>query len=68
MGWLSAMNITFRLQILHLNIEISRESVSTRDGGTCYKLPELGFPEGDRGSDYVVNVFVFLGSIILCRF
>jgi len=46
MGWLSAINATFRFQIFQLNIEISKESVPTRDGGNCYKLRETGCPEG----------------------
>jgi hypothetical protein len=66
MGWLSAMNVTFRFQIFRLNIEISKESAPMRDGGTCYKLTETSCPEGDPGPHYVANVFVFLGNIILC--
>jgi hypothetical protein len=67
MGWLSAINVTFRFQIFQLNIEISKESVPTRDGGTCYKLTETGCPEGDPGPDYVANDFIFLGNINLCN-
>ena len=36
-------------------------------GGNRYKLQGLGGPEGGTGPECVVNVFVFLSSIINCR-
>jgi len=32
-----------------------------------YKFPVLGGPEGGPEPDYVVYVFVFLGSISICQ-
>jgi hypothetical protein len=43
------------------------KSVPTRRVGSRYKLPAPGSPEGGPGPDYVAYVFVFLGSIIVCR-
>ena len=34
---------------------------------TRYKLPGPGGPELRPGSDYIAYVYVFLGSIIICR-
>jgi hypothetical protein len=36
--------------------------------GGRYILPGPGRPEGGPGPDYLAYVFVFLGSIIICRF
>lgn len=39
--------------------------VPTRCGGSWYKLPAPGNPEGVPGPDYVTCLFVSLGSIII---
>jgi hypothetical protein len=36
-------------------------------GGSRYKLPGPGHPEGGPELDYVAYVFVFLDSVIICR-
>ena len=42
-----------------------------RDGrggrGSRYNLASHGGPQGGPGSDYVAHIFVFIGSVILCR-
>jgi hypothetical protein len=44
------------------------EPVATRgEEVSRYKLPEPVDPEGGPGPDYVACVFVFLGSIIICK-
>jgi hypothetical protein len=42
-------------------------SAIEREGGSRYKLPGPGGPEGGPGPEFVAYVFVFLGSIIICR-
>jgi hypothetical protein len=37
-------------------------------GRSRYKLSGAGGPEGVLRTDYVVYVFIFLGSIIICQF
>jgi hypothetical protein len=42
-------------------------SVLARREGSRYRLLGPGRAEGGPGPDYVVHVFVFLSSIIICR-
>jgi len=37
------------------------------DGGNPYQLPGPGSPERVSRTDFIALVFVFLGSIIICR-
>jgi hypothetical protein len=42
-------------------------SAMRRGEGSRYKLPGPGCPEGGPSTDNVADVFVFLGSTIICR-
>jgi hypothetical protein len=55
-----------RLLVGEVMWEISFVSSDERGEESRYKLPEPGSPEGGLGPT-VLHVFVFLGSIIICR-
>jgi hypothetical protein len=42
-------------------------AVLTRGRASRFKLPVPGRPGGGQGPEYFAYVFVFLGSIIICR-
>jgi hypothetical protein len=44
------------------------DSADESGGGTRYKLPGGGCPEGSPGLYCIAYVFVFIGSFFICRF
>jgi len=47
---------------------LESSSSANETGESRYKLPGLAGPKGGPRSEYVACVFVFLCSIIICRF
>ena len=56
-----------KFNISKTQASLQKLTVTMRGQAARYKLPGPGGPERDPGLNYIAYVFVFLGSIIICR-